>query len=68
MAADLNKFFVTVKVFKDEVQVYEVECPRSMIQTMMSSWKYAGSPYVVHVIDHKGNFRINSDILNPVFN
>jgi hypothetical protein len=66
MAADLNKFFVTVRVFKDEVLVYEVECPRSMIQTIMSSWKYASSPYVVHIIDHRENFRFSSDILNSM--
>jgi hypothetical protein len=31
---------------------------------MMFAWKYPDSPYIVHVIDHTGNFRINSDILN----
>jgi|688.fasta_scaffold1094694_2 hypothetical protein len=66
MAADLNKFFVTFKIFRDDVQVHSIECPRSLIQTMMISWKYAGSPYVVHVIDHNENFRISSDILNSM--
>lgn len=64
MAADLNKFFVTFKIFRDDVQVHSIECPRSQIQTMMISWKYADSPYVVHIIDHNNNFRISSDILN----
>ena len=66
MAADLNKFFVTFKIFKDNVQVHSIECPCSLIQTMMISWKYAGSPYVVHVVDHNNNFRFNSDILNSM--
>ena len=64
MGNDLNKFFVTFKIFKDGELVHSIECPRSMIQTMMFAWKYPDSPYIVHVIDHTGNFRINSDILN----
>jgi hypothetical protein len=69
MGSDLNRFFVTFKIFKDGEQVHEMSCPRSMIQSMMNTWKYPESPYVVHVIDHTDNFRINSDILNQmVFN
>jgi hypothetical protein len=66
MGTDLNKFFVTFKIFQDNKQVHEMECPRSMIQTMMNTWKYPGSGYTVHVIDHTGNFRFNSDILNQM--
>jgi hypothetical protein len=66
MGSDLNKFFVTFKIFKDGQQVHEMECPRSMIQTMMNTWKYAGSPYVVHVIDHTENFRFSSDALDQM--
>jgi hypothetical protein len=69
MGTDLNKFFVTFKIFQNGEQIHEMECPRSMIQTMMNTWKYPGSAYTVHVIDHTGNFRLNSDILNQmVFN
>jgi len=69
MGTDLNKFFVTFKIFQNGDKVHEMECPRSMIQTMMNTWKYPGSEYTVHVIDHTGNFRLNSDILNQmVFN
>lgn len=66
MAADLNKFFVTFEIFKNNVLVHSVECPRSQIQIMMLSWKYAGSPYVVHVVDHTGNFRFSSNALNDM--
>ena len=69
MGTDLNKFFVIFKIFQNDEKVHEIECPRSMIQTMMNTWKYPGSVYTVHVIDHTENFRLNSDILNQmVFN
>lgn len=64
MGSDLNKFFVTFRIFKDGEQVHEMLCPRSMIQTMTTTWKYPGSEYVVHIIDHTENFRLNTDILN----
>lgn len=64
MGSDLNQYFVTFKVFKDAQQVHELECPKSLIQDMMNIWKYPGSPYTVHVVDHTGNFRFNSDALN----
>jgi len=66
MGTDLNHFFVTFKIFKDGIQVHEIECPRSMIQLMTNTWKYPGSQYTVHVIDHTGNFRINTDALDQM--
>jgi hypothetical protein len=66
MGTDLNHFFVTFRIFKDGEQVHEMECPRSLISTMTNTWKYEGSPYTVHIIDHTGNFRFNTDALNQM--
>jgi len=66
MGTDLNKFFVTFKIFQNGEQVHETSCPRSMIQLMMNTWKYDGSPYTVHVIDHTDNFRFSSEALDQM--
>jgi hypothetical protein len=64
MGSNLNHFFVTFKILKNGEQIHEMECPRSMIQSMMNMWKYPDSPYTVHVVDHTSNFRFNSDAMN----
>jgi hypothetical protein len=62
---DLNNYFVTMQIYKGDVQVHSITVPKSMISDMFYKWKFPGSQYDVHVIDHTGNFRINSTILNP---
>lgn len=62
MGNDLNQFFVTFKIFKDGVQVHEMESPVSMIQYMFAKWAFPGGPYTVHIVDSTGNFRLNSKI------
>lgn len=62
MDSDLNSYYVTFEVYKDNVKVHSLECPRSFIQTQFPIWVYPGSPYMLKVIDHTGNFRVSSDI------
>lgn len=64
MDNDLNKYFVTMDIYQGEEKIHSVTSPRSLIHTVFSQWKYLGSPYNVRVIDHTGNFRINSVILD----
>lgn len=64
MANDLDNFFVKFEIFEDDVKIDEMICPRSLIHLMFAKWKYPGSPYEVKIIDHIGNFRINSKIVN----
>ena len=66
MENSLNEYFVIFKIFKDGELVNEFECPKSLIQAAMNTWKYPGSTYTVHVIDHTGNFRINSDLFDQM--
>lgn len=64
MDNDLNKYFVTINIYKGEQQVHSIVSPRSLIHDAFQQWKYPGSPFDVRVIDHTGNFRINSAILD----
>lgn len=65
MDNDLNKYFVTMQIYEGDVQIHSIEVPRSLIHEMFQKWKFPGSRFNVHVIDHTGNFRINSTILDP---
>ncbi len=65
MDNDLNSYFVTVDVYQGEQKIHSVITPRSLIHDMFQLWKYPSSPYDIRVIDHTGNFRINSAIFNP---
>jgi hypothetical protein len=67
MANNLNQYYVTFEIYKDNALAHSFDCPRSFIQSQFNVWKYAGSPYTIKVIDHTGNFRISSDILNSIF-
>lgn len=64
MGNDLNNYFVTFKIFKDEVQVHEMETPVSMLQIVFGKWVYPESPYTVHIVDSTGNFRFSSECFN----
>jgi hypothetical protein len=65
MDNDLNKFFVTFLIYKGHTEVNTVTVPRSLIHEMFQKWKFPGSQFEVRVVDHTGNYRINSEILNP---
>jgi len=65
MDNDLNKFFVTFLVYKGNTEITTFTVPRSLIHDMFQKWKFPGSQYDVRIIDHTGNFRVNSTILNP---
>ena len=60
----LDQYFVTIDVYQDEQKIHSVITPRSLIHDMFLMWAYPGSSYNVRVIDHTGNFRINSTILD----
>jgi hypothetical protein len=66
MDNDLNKYFVTVQVYKNDQQVHSITMPKSLIHEIFQKWKFPGSEYDVRIIDHTGNFRINSVILNSI--
>lgn len=63
MGTDLNTFFVTFKIFQGDTLIKEFECPKSLIHSMFYMWKYPGTPYKIHIVDHAENFRLNSDIV-----
>lgn len=63
MDNDLNKFFVTINIFEGENQVHSVSVPKSNIHDVFLKYKYPGSIYDLKVIDHTGNYRINSKIV-----
>jgi hypothetical protein len=65
MENDLNRFYVTMHIYKGDQEVHSVITPRSLIHEMFQKWKFPGSEFNVRVIDHTGNFRINSTILDP---
>jgi hypothetical protein len=74
MENSLDQYFVTFKIFKDGKQVHEMTCPKSLIHEMTMKWKYPGLPgyypgseYDFHIVDHTGNFRMDSKILNDLF-
>lgn len=62
---DLNKYFVTMEIYKGNVQVNSLTVPRSLLSDVFYKWKFPGSQFDVHVIDHTGKLRINSIILDP---
>jgi hypothetical protein len=76
MENNLDQYFVTFKIFKGDVQIHEMTCPKSLIHHMSMKWKFPeipqagipGSEYDFHIIDHTDNFRMNSKILNDFFN
>lgn len=63
MDNDLNKFFVTVDIYKGNEKVKSITIPKSLIHDTFEQYKFPGSPYDVRIIDHTGNFRINSKIM-----
>jgi hypothetical protein len=65
MDNDLNNFFVTFLIYKGNTEVHSMVVPKSLIHDTFQTWKFYGSEFEVKVIDHTGNFRINSEILNP---
>jgi hypothetical protein len=67
MENSLDQYFVTFKIFKDGTQVHEMVCPKSLIHEMTMKWKYPGSVYDFHIVDHTGNFRMDSKLLNDFF-
>jgi ribosome-associated toxin RatA of RatAB toxin-antitoxin module len=64
MDNDLNKYFVTVQVYKEDQQVNSITMPKSLIHEIVQKWKFPGSEYDVRVVDYTGNYRFNSTILN----
>lgn len=60
MDNDLNRYFVTLDVYKGTEKVYSTTIPRSLLHTI-SACKYPGSEFNIRVIDHTGNFRIKTD-------
>ena len=62
MVNDINQYFVTVKVFKSNELIKEIECPKSLLQIFYSSWVYPGTPYSVEITDNDGVKRLNSVI------
>lgn len=65
MDNDLNRYFVTFQIYKDGAQVNSLVVPKSLIHEEFQNWKFPGSTFEVRVIDHTGNFRISSKILDP---
>lgn len=65
MDNDLNRYFVTFEIYKDGAQVNSLVVPISLIHEEFRNWKFPGSTVEVRVIDHTGNFRISSNILDP---
>lgn len=63
MDNDLNKYFVTVDIYKGDSKVKSVTIPKSLIHDMFQQYKFPGSQYDVRIIDHTGNYRINSKIM-----
>lgn len=63
MEKDLNKEYVTVKVFQDGKQVHQMICPKSLVGSQMMLLKYPNSPYTIHVADEDGNLKFTSDQL-----
>lgn len=63
MDNDLNKYFVTVDIYKGDNKVKSVTIPKSLIHDMFQQYKFPGSQYDIKIIDHIGNYRINSKIM-----
>jgi hypothetical protein len=60
MDNDLNKYFVTLNVYKGPEHVYTLTIPRSLLHSIRKC-KYPGSEFNISVIDHTGNFRITTE-------
>ncbi len=63
MDNDLNKFFVTVDIYKGTDKIKSVTIPKSLIHDMFEQYKFPGSMYDVRITDSTGNMRINSKIM-----
>jgi len=68
MENSLDQYFVTYKIFKNGEQVHEMTCPKSLIHNMSMKWLYPGSEYEFRIVDHTGNFRMTSKLLDNFFN
>lgn len=66
MDNNLNRFFVTMEIYEGDTCINSITVPSSLIHDMFQKWKFPGSWFDVRVIDHTGNLRINSTILNPI--
>jgi len=64
MDNNLNSCFVTFEIYKSGTQVNSLVVPISLIHNEFQNWKFPGSEFEIRVIDHTGNFRINSAILS----
>ena len=62
MDSNLNNFFVTFKIYKENNLAHELVCPSSMIPKMFLTWVYPESPYVIKIFDHNNTLRIDSSI------
>jgi len=67
MENNLDQYFVTFKVFKGNEQVHEMTCPKSLIHSMTMKWWFPESEYDIHIVDHTGNFRMSSKLLQGLY-
>jgi hypothetical protein len=63
MDNDLNRFFVSIDIYKGDSKVKSVTVPKSLIHDIFQQYKFPGSQYDVRITDHTGNYRINSKIM-----
>jgi len=64
MDNDLNRYFVNLDIYLNNDKLHTVIVPSSLLHDAILLWKYPGSPFVLHVIDHTGNYRLNTNILD----
>jgi hypothetical protein len=63
MDNDLNSFFLTIDIYQGDTKVKTVTVPKSLIHDIFQQYKFPGSRYDIKVLDHTGNFRIDSKIM-----
>jgi hypothetical protein len=63
MDNDLNSFFLTIDIYEGDTKVKTVTVPKSLIHDIFQQYKFPGSRYDIKVLDHTGNFRIDSKIM-----
>ena len=63
MDNDLNSFFLTIDIYEGDTTIKTVTVPKSLIHVIFQQYKFPGSRYDIKVLDHTGNFRIDSRIM-----
>ncbi len=64
MDNNLNNFFVTFLIYKDNIEVHSMIVPKSLIHDMFQKWMF--TDFKIKIVDHTGKLRVNTEFFAAI--